>query len=86
MPKVSQEHGDMLDATKCKRCKEPLDVRTYSFFTKQVIGRKCMDEEEAIKERLGAKGLNVERYRDCGYIPDPVTEPATLKKKKGRKH
>lgn len=69
MPKVVVEHGELLDATNCFRCGELLSVRTKSFFTGEPIGRCCMKKEDELKEQIENSNLNVENFRNCGYIP-----------------
>ena len=69
MPRVVVEHGDFLDATKCTRCGESLPTRTKSFFTGETLGPNCMIAEGEIKTRILNRGLCLDKFRNCGYIP-----------------
>lgn len=71
MPKVALEHAELLDATKCYRCGEALNIRTRSFFTGEPIGKVCMDAETVLKQSIDDRGLRLEKFRGCGYIPNP---------------
>ena len=70
MPRVVVEHGELLDATECFRCGERLDVRTKSFFTGEPIGEVCILKEQELKGMIENKGFKVEKFRNCGYMPD----------------
>lgn len=76
--RVANEHDDFLSAMSCEHCGEALDIRSKSFFTRKVIGRKCMTDEEDIKDRLSIKGLVVNGFYGCGYVPDVSKEPDFL--------
>ncbi len=74
MPRVVVEHGELLDATNCFRCGLPLQIRTKSFFTGEPIGRCCMIKENELKDQIENSDLNVEKFRDCRYIPSPLNK------------
>lgn len=88
MPRVVVEHGAFLDATHCERCGEKLVTRTKSFFTGETIGPYCMVAEGELKVQIMNRGLTLQDFWRCGYLPDPSNEfkkPKKLLKKSKRK-
>ena len=85
MPRVVVEHGDFLDATHCKRCGEELLTRTKSYFNGETLGPKCMIAEGELKTRILNRGLCLEDFRNCGYIPDSSNNFEKPKKKRKNK-
>jgi hypothetical protein len=66
---LSRKEMDFFSKQKCDRCKKELGTRQMSWFTNDTLCDKCIDTEQAYKERMRKAGMPPEKYEGCGYVP-----------------
>lgn len=71
-PKSFEEtYEEFFGKYRCDRCKKVLGEKQYqSYFTDEVLCKKCMKKEKKLKKTMKKKGYQVDAFYKSGQIPD----------------